>query len=77
MRALDHAIEGLYNPWTAEMPHKLLSLAAAHELFTLLPKSKVDPDNAELRQRLQLVAFGSLFSLSFKGSLGLSHSMGI
>lgn len=77
IRAIDHAIEALYNPRTAETPHKLLSLAAVHELFKLLPKSKADPENADLRQQLQLAAFGSMFSFSFKGGLGLSHSMGI
>ena len=76
MRALDHAIEMLYNPGASETPHKLLSLATAHELFTLLPKSKADPQNIDLRQRLQIVAFGSLFSISFRGGLGLSHAMG-
>jgi 3-oxoacid CoA-transferase len=77
MRAIDHAIEILYNPTASETPHKLLSLASTHELFTLLPESKEDPDNAELRQKLQLAAFGSLFSFLVKGGLGLSHSMGL
>jgi 3-oxoacid CoA-transferase len=77
MRALDHAIEMLYNPGAAETPHKLLSLATTHELFTLLPKSKADPENTDLRQRLQIVAFGSLFSISYRGGLGLSHAIGM
>jgi 3-oxoacid CoA-transferase len=77
MRAVDHAIEMLYNQLASETPHKLLCLAVAHELFTLLPKSKADPDNADLRQNLQIAAFGSLFSVSFRGGVGLSHSMGI
>jgi len=76
MRALDHAIEMLYNPLTSETPHRLLSLSVTHELFRLLPQSKEDPENADLRQRLQVAAFGSLFSISFRGGLGLSHSMG-
>jgi 3-oxoacid CoA-transferase len=77
MRALDHAIELLYNPRASETPHKLLSLATVHELFKLLPQNKNDPDNIDIRQKLQIVAFGSLFSISFKGGLGLSHSMGM
>jgi alcohol dehydrogenase class IV len=77
MRAVDHAIEMLYNPFASETPQKLLSLATTHELFTLLPKSKEDPNNTDLRQRLQVAAFGSLFSISFRGGLGLSHAMGI
>jgi alcohol dehydrogenase class IV len=76
MRAVDHAIEMLYHPLSSETPHKLLSLSATHELFKLLPKCKNDPDNADIRQKLQVVAFGSLFSILFKGGLGLSHSMG-
>jgi 3-oxoacid CoA-transferase len=76
IRALDHAIEALYNPFTSETPHRLLSLSTSHELFTLLRKSKDDPTNADIRQRLQMVAFGTMFSFSFKGGLGLSHSMG-
>jgi 3-oxoacid CoA-transferase len=77
MRAIDHAIEMLYNPTASETPHKLLGLACTHELFTLLPQSKEFPDNVELRQKLQLAAFGSLFSFVVKGGLGLSHSMGL
>ena len=75
MRALDHAIEILYNPSAAETPHKLLALAATRELFCLLPQSKANPDNADIRQKLQLAAFGTLFSLLFKGGQ-LSHSIG-
>jgi alcohol dehydrogenase class IV len=77
MRALDHAIEMLYNPCAAETPHKLLSLATCHELFILLSQSKADPENTDIRQRLQIVAFGSLFSISFRGAIGLSHTMGM
>jgi 3-oxoacid CoA-transferase len=76
MRAVDHAIEMLYNPRAAETPHRLLSLSTCHELFRLLPQSKADPENKDIRQRLQIVAFGTLFSISYGGGLGLSHSMG-
>jgi 3-oxoacid CoA-transferase len=76
MRAVDHAIEMLYNPRATETPHRLLSLSACHELFTLLPQSKADPENKDIRQRLQIVSFGTLFSISYGGGLGLSHSMG-
>ena len=76
MKALDHAIEMIYNPSASETPHKLLSLASIHELFELLPKSKADPEDTDLRQRLQIVAFGSFFSISFRGGFGLSHSIG-
>jgi 3-oxoacid CoA-transferase len=76
MRAVDHAIEMLYNPAASETPHKLIGSAAAHELFTLLPQSKASPEDADIRQKLQLAAFGSLFSFRVRGGLGLSHSMG-
>jgi 3-oxoacid CoA-transferase len=76
MRAMDHAIEMLYNPRACEVPQRLLSLATIHELRELLPKSKADPSNADLRQRLLVVAFGTLFSVTFKGGMGLSHALG-
>ena len=76
MRALDHAIELLYNPKSSETPHRMLSLSTTHELFHLLPKSKANPEDADIRQRLQVVAFGTLFSTALGGGLGLSHSMG-
>ena len=77
MRAVDHAIEMIYHPGASETPQKLLSLASTHELFNLLPRCKENPLDADLRQRLQIVAFGTLFSISFRGGLGLSHAMGI
>jgi 3-oxoacid CoA-transferase len=77
MRALDHAIELLYNPEASETPQKLLSLASTHELFNLLPMCKENPSDADFRQRAQIVAFGTLFGISFRGGLGLSHSMGL
>ena len=40
-------------------------------------KSKAEPKNTDLLQKLQIVAFASLFSISFGGSLGLSHVMGL
>jgi alcohol dehydrogenase class IV len=77
MRAIDHAIEMLYHPMAPETPNKLLSLSVVAELCKLLPQSKREPENVEVRQRLQIVALGSLFSILAKGGLGLSHSMGI
>ena len=77
MRALDHAIEMLYHPLAPETPNKLLSLSVVAELMRLLPRSQREPENEEIRQRLQVVAFGSLFSILAKGGLGLSHSMGM
>jgi 3-oxoacid CoA-transferase len=76
MRAVDHAIEMLYHPVASETPQKLLALAATHELFALLPQSKAHPENADLRQKLQLAAFATLYSFLYRGGMGLSHSMG-
>src|SRR5204863_9164286 len=70
-------IEMLYHPLAPETPNKLLSLSVVAELMRLLPRSQREPENEEIRQRLQVVAFGSLFSILAKGGLGLSHSMGM
>lgn len=78
IRALDHAVELLYNPTATEAPAKQLALTAAASLFTYLPKYKTDPKNEEYITRLQLAAFSSLFplGLDIRASLGLSHSIG-
>ena len=78
MRAMDHAIELLYNPTSTEAPTKQLVLTAAAGLFTYLPKSKAEPENEDYITRLQLAAWSSLYpwGLNVKGGLGLSHSLG-
>jgi alcohol dehydrogenase class IV len=75
IRALDHAVEFLYRPDT----HQLLTpsvQAAVRALFTYLPVSKQNPDNVEVRQKLQLACFNSLWPESRMGALGLSHGLG-
>ena len=78
IRAMDHAMELLYNPTSTEAPTKPLVLTAAAALFTYLPKSKVEPENEDYITRLQLAAWSSLypFGLNVKGGIGLSHSLG-
>ncbi|EPQ31416.1 uncharacterized protein PFL1_00751 [Pseudozyma flocculosa PF-1] len=75
MRAVDHAIEFLYRFDT----HPLLRgqvYNAIRELFTFLPLSKRSPDDVDIRQRLQLAAFISLWPELRRGALGLSHGLG-
>jgi alcohol dehydrogenase class IV len=72
MRAVDHSIELLYRPDVSPLLRGTW-LMAMRELFTLLPLSKAQPDNVDVRQRLQLAAIASLWPESRKGALGLSH----
>ena len=78
IRALDHAVELLYNPTSTEVPTKQLVLTSLSTLFEYLPKSKAEPKNEDYLTRLQLASFGSLypFGTNVKGGLGLSHSLG-
>lgn len=78
LRAMDHAVELLYQPNSTEVPTKQLVLTAAATLFEYLPKSKAEPKNEEYITRLQLAAWSSLypFGLNVKGGLGLSHALG-
>ena len=78
IRALDHAVELLYNRTVTEMPGRTLALAAIEALFTYLPRCKEDMSNEEFITRVQLAAFSSLnpLGLNRKGDLGLSHAMG-
>ncbi|PWY96964.1 Dehydroquinate synthase-like protein [Testicularia cyperi] len=75
IRALDHAVEFLYRKDT----HLLIKpsvQSSIRELFTLLPLSKQNPKDVEIRQRLQLACFNSLWPESRLGALGLSHGLG-
>ncbi|SJX64169.1 related to Lactaldehyde reductase [Sporisorium reilianum f. sp. reilianum] len=75
VRALDHAVEYVYRPDT----HPLLLpsvQSSLRELFTYLPLSKKDPKNVQVRQKLQLACFNSLWPEARMGALGLSHGLG-
>lgn len=76
MRALDHAVELIYHPLASEIPTKRLCLEAIKELFTYLPLSKTHPNDAEIRTKLFLACYASLFPFLFSGGVGLSHSIG-
>ncbi|KAK2624881.1 hypothetical protein QTJ16_006074 [Diplocarpon rosae] len=76
VRALDHAVELLYHPLAPEIRTKRLALEAIRDLFTYLPQSRAEPADAEIRQRLFLACYASLFPLMLSGGVGLSHSTG-
>lgn len=69
IRALDHAVELMYNPAATEAPSKPLSLSSIQALFEYLPKYKEDPKNENYLTKCMLVRKGfssiSLISLTF------------
>lgn len=77
IRALDHAVENLYRPYVSH-PVKILCYAALADLFEYLPKSKDDPQNVEVRQKLQVASWMSLWPMKLAkySALGLSHALG-
>jgi alcohol dehydrogenase class IV len=77
-RALDHAIETLYNPTATEIA-KVACLQAASSLFQLLPQARQSHGkDDDLTTKLFLAAYSSLgfIGLNMKGGLGLSHALG-
>ena len=78
IRALDHAVESMYNPTTTEAPCKALCLSTIQTLFEFLPKWKNYPKNEDYITKLQLAAFTSLYPMGTNviGGIGLSHSLG-
>jgi len=77
IRALDHAVETLYRPLVA-LPVKVLCYRAISDLFTYLPQSKSNPQSVEIRQKLQLAAWMSLWPMKLEkySAIGLSHGLG-
>ena len=59
IRALDHAVELMYNPAATEAPSKPLSLTSIQTLFEYLPKYKCEPKNEQNITKLMLVYFSS------------------
>lgn len=79
LRALDHAVESMYQPYASEMPWRTLSLSAVETLFECLPKSLDAETNTDDNiTRLLLAANASLGfkGKAIKGGMGLSHSLG-
>jgi alcohol dehydrogenase class IV len=66
----------MYHPLAAEIPTKRMSLEAIKDLFTYLPQSKANPEDAEVRTKLFLACYSSLFPFLYTGGVGLSHSIG-
>ncbi|KNZ72832.1 NAD-dependent methanol dehydrogenase [Termitomyces sp. J132] len=77
IRSLDHAVGNLYRP-LIPLPVKVLCYAALADLFTYLPKSKANPQAVDVRQKLQLASWMSLWPTKREGysALGLSHALG-
>jgi len=76
IRALDHAVESLYRVPPSPFPVIESTLSAIPQLFENLIKSHAEPDNIEVRQRLQLASYLSLPPNPKPGALGLSHALG-
>ncbi|EXJ53377.1 uncharacterized protein A1O5_13366 [Cladophialophora psammophila CBS 110553] len=78
IRALDHAVEVQYHPSATWIPCQVMALNAVANFFLLLPKYKENPKDEDTITRLFLCAYASLGSLgqNFKGSVGLSHTIG-
>jgi len=77
IRALDHAVENLYRPLVSH-PVKVLCYASLADLFKYLPESKANPTAIDVRQRLQLASWMSLWPMKSEkySPLGLSHTLG-
>lgn len=76
IRSLDHAVELMYHPLASEIPTKRMCLESIKDLFTYLPQSKATPEDAEVRTKLFLACYSSLFPFLYTGGVGLSHSIG-
>ncbi|KAF9269251.1 iron-containing alcohol dehydrogenase [Marasmius fiardii PR-910] len=77
IRALDHAVENLYRPLIPP-PLKHLCYTAIADLFRYLPESKANPQAVDVRQKLQLASWMSIWPIKLEkySALGLSHAMG-
>ncbi|KAH9858563.1 alcohol dehydrogenase IV [Lenzites betulinus] len=77
VRALDHAVETLYRPLVPP-PVKYLAYAALADLVKYLPQTKANPQAVDVRQKLQIASWMSLWPLKFEkySALGLSHALG-
>jgi Iron-containing alcohol dehydrogenase len=60
IRALDHAVENLCQPFEIP-PLKHLCYGAIVDLFKYLPQSKADPYDIHARQKLQVASWMSLW----------------
>ena len=74
IRALDHAVEGVL--FGGEHPvTDVTGLEAARRLVELLPRSKAEPDDVDVRAELQVAAWLAYFG-PLNTPMGLSHELG-
>ena len=74
VRALDHAVEGFL--YGGEHPIiDVTGLEGARRLMELLPRSKREPEDIEVRSELQIAAWLSYFGPA-NTPMGLSHELG-
>jgi 3-oxoacid CoA-transferase len=66
----------MYHPLASEIPTKRMCLESIKDLFTYLPQSKANPEDAEVRTKLLIACYSSLFPFLYTGGVGLSHSIG-
>ncbi|KAK1225049.1 hypothetical protein PQX77_012011 [Marasmius sp. AFHP31] len=79
IRALDHAVESLYRSFIPP-PVKYICQAAIADLFRYLPQSKANPRAIDVRQKLQLASWMSIWPIQSEkigmSAFGLSHALG-
>ncbi len=74
VRALDHAVEGFL--YGGEHPvTDVTGLEGARRLMDLLPRSRREPENVEVRSELQIAAWLAYFGPQ-NTPMGLSHELG-
>jgi alcohol dehydrogenase class IV len=74
IRALDHAVEGFL--YGGEHPiTDVTGLEGARRLMDLLPRSKQEPEDIEIRSELQVAAWLAYFG-PLNTPMGLSHDLG-
>ena len=81
IRALDHAVEALYQPYVAEVPWKGLSMWAVGTLFECLPVVAREEEGMKDQDMVTRCMLAAWVSLAFRGGnvrggMGLSHSLG-
>jgi len=66
----------MYHPLASEIPTKRMCLEAIKDLFKYLPQCQDRPNDVDVRTKLFLACYASLFPFLYTGGVGLSHSIG-